>query len=305
VFRRIISPDNPVPLPQGPVDNTFKYGGCFVANTFIAAAQASGLVLPNSDINSCSAAATVFGLRYLGLQGDTCYAANTPPSSSLEAGIGLCANPCPNDPTQACGGAISQAEPLQKRQTIDTADGDGTHPLITLFEAAPPPPVTPAPPPDTPTTGPTGPNGTFVEGCFEAGGSITNAVAYGRVFLGADLASNSNGATVCVSACSSLNQGYLYAFTQYNACYCSNLPPTTPATNQNDCNEACYNNPDERCGGDTTANPDGSLFVNLFSGLPAYQVRPLSSFVEGRKHIALLHNALCSAEFWVLAQTSL
>ena len=175
VFRRIVSPDNPIPLPQGPVDNTFKYGGCFIANAFIATAQAGGLVVPNSNIDACSAAATANGLRYLGLQGSTCYASNTAPSSSLEAGLGLCANPCPNDPTQACGGVIAQSAPLQKRQTANDAN---TAPLITLFEAAPPPPVTPAPTPDTSATGPTGSNGSFVEGCFAAGAAISGAYTY-------------------------------------------------------------------------------------------------------------------------------
>lgn len=283
MFRRILSPGNPVPLPQGPASKAFKYGGCFVASTFVAAAEANGLVLPNSDVDACSAAATAKGLKYLGLQGSTCYAADTPPISSHEAGIGLCANPCPGKPSEACGGAIDSGEALLRKRQDTTAAAAGTEPLITLFEAAAPTPVTAAPTPDTAANGPTGPDGSFVEGCFDAGASIGDAYAYGQVFLSPSSGLNSNGGSECVAACDALNQGYQYAFTQYNACYCSNIPPTTPATDQSSCDETCYNNPTEVCGGQDLTNPDGGIFVNLYSGLSTAQVRPIISFV-GRTH---------------------
>ncbi|KAF1922587.1 uncharacterized protein M421DRAFT_37761, partial [Didymella exigua CBS 183.55] len=117
VFRRIIAPNNAIPLPTGPAANTFKYGGCFLASGFIADAETAGLVLENTDIEACSKAASEQGLRYL-------------------AGIGLCANECPGKPTQSCGGAISQGEGLLRRQATSNDL------LITLFELAPPVPLT-------------------------------------------------------------------------------------------------------------------------------------------------------------------
>ena len=291
VFKRIVTTRSTVPLPERPGPNNFDYGGCYVANDFIATAS---LVLPDtSGIEACSATALQYGYIYVGLQGTTCYASNTAPSADTEAGIGLCANPCSDNPLQSCGGAIAQTDALVRRQ--DTTPAAGTDPLITLYVATPAPATAPVTP-DTATTGPTGPSGFFVDGCFQGAGPILDASINGTVFnnIGGTVVANTGA--VCVSEC--IAAGFDYAFTQLSTCYCSNTAPTTPAASQTDCNEACPEDVNERCGGqsDTDSTSNG-VFVNVYSRALVTPVRPSHSLLLERcKHIALLRSSRCSAK---------
>jgi hypothetical protein len=222
-----------------------------------------------------TAAAAARSLQYAALQGDTCYASNTAPSSSLEAGIGLCSTPCSGNALEACGGTTS---------AINTAAG--LTQLITVYTAGPPPPTTLPPTIDTNSTGPTGPNGSYVGGCVSASTFILNAISGGRQFSYAQDPVVDNSGGKCYGQCRDAD--FLYSLVNGASCYCSSIAPATSAVNQSDCNLPCPNNPAERCGGQgDPSSPDGGLLGNVFSTLaidtPIIQVRPLISFV-GRTH---------------------
>ncbi|KAJ4392826.1 hypothetical protein N0V91_011238, partial [Didymella pomorum] len=276
IFKRLVTPNSAVPLPLRPAPNSYQYDGCFFGNDFTSTATyvASG----SAGIEACSAAAAARSLQYAALQGDTCYASNTAPSSSSEAGIGLCSIPCSGNSLEACGG------------TTLAANTAGLTQLITLYTAGPPPVTTIPSPIDTNSTVPTGPNGSYVGGCVRASTFILNAISGGRQFSYAQDPVVDNSGGKCYGQCR--DAGFLYSLVNGASCYCSNIAPVTSAANQADCNLPCPNNPDQRCGGQgDPSSPDGGLLGNVFSTLaidtPVIQVRPLISFVR-RTH------ALCS-----------
>jgi hypothetical protein len=251
-FKRLVTPNSPVPVPARPAPNDYQYSGCYFANDFIRGA--TYILQPSTGISDCSAAAAARGFTYAGLQGDACYASNTPPTADSEAGIGLCTTPCTGNTLEACGGSTSP---------INT--GSGQTQLVTLYSALTAP-TTDAPVPDTSVTGPTGPGNFFVDGCFNAGAFVLDSIVNGLQISYAAGSGVNNGAQQCFFDC--YERGFDYALTQSSTCYCNRNPPTTRAASQSDCNLACPGNPSERCGGQGDPNgPDGGVLGNLYSAL--------------------------------------
>ncbi|KAF1832500.1 hypothetical protein BDW02DRAFT_423912 [Decorospora gaudefroyi] len=260
VFRRAITAI-PGPLPAIPEPTGWRYSGCFFGDAWIASAPYSVAGTLGSEMNAetctttCATGDLGIEYTYSALYVDTCYCSNSA-LSTLLAGIGQCTQPCVGVPTEACGGLSNYAPYLDSPGSL----------MITLYTTAPPPPST------TPLLpGTQGPLDWIYYGCYYGALYLLDTILGGiQVSALLDATSPSISGERCVELCLAADTNPIlnFALTLGATCFCNvEAPPEALlALDQSLCNEPCYGNPDERCGGDdpTAQLSLGTSLVNIF-----------------------------------------
>ena len=280
MFRRAVTA-NPGPLPPVREPTNWRYSGCYYGDAWMTVepskvASFSNGLSPGKCTAFCASDANT-QWKYAGIYDTYCYCINSAPSAV--GGIGQCGKACPGTADQACGGENKNV--FYQSSTKST--------LVSLYVRAP----------VAVSSAPASPNAGDSIGCYYGALYLLNTLLSGTQVSATTDTTNfptMSGArclTYCLDATLNKKKSFPYAMTLGATCFCHANPPSKDisVSNQATCNEPCFLNTNERCGGNDVSYPAtlGGSLVNVFARNPVSGFR----FIRGLYMWSKLCSVLC------------